>query len=93
PEAAASFLATVRALLRPGGVLGIIDHSGRPGGDQEALHRMEEKDARRLALVAGFEVEASDLLRNPADDRTLYVFDPTIRGKTDRFVLKLRKPE
>jgi predicted methyltransferase len=92
-EAAASFLATVHSLLRPGGVLGLIDHSGNAGADNEALHRMEEKDARELAAAAGFEIESSDLLRNADEDRSLYVFDPAIRGKTDRFVLKLRKPE
>jgi len=43
--------------------------------------------------AAGFElVGSSDLLRNPNDARTLKVFDPAIRGKTDQFVLKFRKP-
>ena len=92
-EAAASFLTTVHSLLRPGGVLGLIDHSGNAGADNEALHRMEEKDARELAAAAGFEIESSDLLRNADEDRSLYVFDPAIRGKTDRFLLKLRKSE
>ena len=32
-----------------------------------------------------------DMLRAAADDRTLNVFDPAIRGQTDRFVLRLRK--
>ncbi len=42
---------------------------------------------------AGFEIEAkSELLRNPADDRKTNVFAPEIRGKTDRFLLRLRKP-
>ena len=92
-DAAAGFLATIHTFLRPGGVLGVIDHAGNAGTDLEALHRMQEKDARALAEAAGFEIESSELLRNPADDRTLYVFDPAIRGKTDRFLLKLRKPE
>ena len=42
--------------------------------------------------AAGFEIESSDLLRNPDDDRTIMVFDPTIRGKTDRVLYKLTKP-
>jgi predicted methyltransferase len=42
----------------------------------------------------GFVIEAEgDMLRNPQDDHSLGVFDPEIRGKTDRFVLRLRKPE
>jgi predicted methyltransferase len=92
-EAAASFLATVYGLLEPGGVLGLIDHASNPGADHEELHRMEEAHAVALARASGFEVESSDLLRNAADDRSRYVFDPEIRGKTDRFLLKLRKPE
>jgi len=34
----------------------------------------------------------SDLLRNPADDHSLLVFDEKIRGKTDRAVFRFRKP-
>ena len=91
PEAAASLLRTIHELLAPGGVLGLIDHAGRLGADNERLHRIEESIATRLAREAGFRVEASDLLRNPADDRTRFVFDPEIRGRTDRFLLKLTK--
>ena len=41
---------------------------------------------------AGFRlVGESKLLRNPADDHSLLVFNPAIRGKTDRFVMKFRK--
>jgi predicted methyltransferase len=43
--------------------------------------------------AAGFKLEAeSNLLRNPADPHTARVTDPSIRGKTDQFVLKFRKP-
>ncbi len=93
PEAAARFLEAVYAFLEPGGVLGIIDHAGNPGADNEKLHRIEEKQVVEAALAAGFEVEArSDVLRNPADDRSQSVFDAELRGYTDRFVLRLRKP-
>jgi predicted methyltransferase len=92
PEAAAGFLKAVLSILKPGGVFGIVDHSGGAGDDTE-LHRIDEKLAVEAALAAGFEVEAtSDLLRNPEDDRTKNVFDPELRGHTDRFVLRLRKP-
>jgi predicted methyltransferase len=44
-------------------------------------------------LAAGFVlVGKSDLLRQPGDNRTLKVFDPAVRGKTDQFILKFRKP-
>lgn len=92
-EAAARFLEAVYAFLEPGGVLGIIDHAGNPGADNEKLHRIEEKRVVEAALAAGFELEAtSDVLRNPADDRSRSVFDAELRGHTDRFVLRLRKP-
>lgn len=94
PEAAAAFLAAVRRVLKPGGVLGIVDHAGgAEGADDAALHRIEEKHVREAARAAGFEVEAaSDVLRHPDDGRTRNVFEPGLRGETDRFVLRLRKP-
>jgi predicted methyltransferase len=92
-EAALGFLTRVYQLLRPGGVLGLIDHQGIAGQDNEQLHRIEESKVLEVVRQSGFEIEAtSDVLRNPADDHASKVFDPAIRGRTDRFVLKLRKP-
>lgn len=93
PEAAHAFLTRVRELLAPGGVLGIVDHAGDAGRDNAALHRVEERKVVAAVEKAGFKVAGkSDVLRNPGDDRSKTVFDPSIRGRTDRFVLKLRKP-
>jgi len=93
PEAAAAFLAVVYETLEPGGVLGLIDHRGKAGAANDELHRIEEALVVAAAEATGFEIEAkSDLLRNPDDDHTKNVFDPGLRGKTDRFVLRLRKP-
>jgi predicted methyltransferase len=93
PEAAAEMLSSTYAVLKPGGVLGIIDHNGNAGADNNALHRIEKSLAIELALAAGFLIEGdSSLLSNSGDDHTLMVFDEGIRGKTDRFLLKLRKP-
>jgi predicted methyltransferase len=82
--------------LKPGGVLIIIDHAGRPGtGSAEfnTLHRIEESAAKSAILKAGFVLAGeSQVLRNPADPKTANVFDASIRGKTDQFVLKFRKP-
>lgn len=92
-EAAAAFLADVKKLLKPGGVLGVIDHAGNAGNDNAALHRIEESRVVAAVEAAGFEIEArSELLRNADDDRSRSVFDPEIRGQTDRFLLRLRKP-
>jgi len=84
--------------MKPGAVVGIIDHAANPGGDTRAvvekLHRIDPAVVRADFIRAGFVLEAeSDMLRNPADDRTTNVFDEAIRGKTDRFVLRFRKPQ
>jgi predicted methyltransferase len=92
-EAAAAFLAAVFRVLKPGGVLGLIDHAGSPDGDDAELHRIDETLVDAAVTKAGFEIEAkSDILRNAGDDRSKHVFDPAIRGHTDRFVMRLRKP-
>jgi len=90
PNAAQEFLVEMRRVLKPGGVLGVIDHAGYPVNDNGALHRALEADVVRDAQAAGFFVAASGtMLRNLDDDRSKGVFDATIRGGTDRFVLKL----
>jgi len=92
-DAAQGFLAAVLAILKPGGVLGIVDHSGAAGADNAKLHRIEKSIVVGAAERAGFVVDGdSDLLRNAADDHTKAVFDPSIRGQTDQFLLRLRKP-
>lgn len=93
PAEAVAFLEIVHRLLKPGGVLGLIDHAGGVSADDEQIHRIDEKLVAKAAVHAGFTVEAtSDLLRNGADDRTQGVFAPGLRGHTDRFVMRLRKP-
>ena len=93
-EAAVEFLASILDLLKPGGTLGLIDHVGAPDADNTSLHRIEPRLVEEAAEEAGFIVEAkSDLLAQPEDDLTRGVFDPTLRGDTDRFILRLRKPE
>jgi predicted methyltransferase len=82
--------------LKPGGTYLIIDHSAVDGADMsvpEALHRIDQAAVRAEVEAAGFEfVGASEVLRNPDDPRTASVFDPAIRGRTDQFVLRFRKP-
>ncbi len=93
PESAAEMLSVMRFVLKPGGVLGIIDHAGNPGENNDQLHRVEEQTVIDAVQTAGFIIEAtSDLLRIANDDRSKRVFDPGMRGKTDRFLLKLRNP-
>ena len=93
----ATWLKRIYDAMKPGAVVGIIDHAANPGGDTrevvEKLHRIDPAVVRADFERAGFVLEAeSQLLRNPADDRTLLVFDDKIRGRTDRFIFKFRKP-
>lgn len=82
--------------LKPGGVYFIVDHAALAGSGSSAtgtLHRIDVDTVRREVLAAGFVLEASsDLLRRTADPHTATVFDASIRGNTDQFVLKFRKP-
>jgi predicted methyltransferase len=93
PEAAVSSLQAVAGVLKPGGVLAIIDHIGEAGADNAALHRIEIAKVLETIEMAGFDIDAdSDLLRTETDDHTLPVFDESVRGRTDRFLLRVRRP-
>jgi predicted methyltransferase len=80
--------------LKPGGVYIVLDHQSAKGSDFNAqLHRIDEAKVKAEVIAAGFEfVGASTVLRNAADDGTKTVFDPSVRGKTDQFILKFKKP-
>ena len=98
PEATATVLRAIYVILTDDGVFGLVDHAGDPGEENQArnkeLHRIDEARVIEAATAAGFVVEAtSDILRNPADDRSSMVFAKEIRGRTDRFILKLRKAD
>ncbi|MGB4246668.1 MAG: hypothetical protein WBJ75_03020 [Pseudohongiellaceae bacterium] len=93
PERALRMLRQVHELLKPGGIVGIIDHVGMPGLDNRRNHRMLKEDAIRVSEEAGFIVEAeSDLLANPNDNYRRSIFDPMLNRSSDQFVLRLRKP-
>ena len=92
-----AWLKRVHAAMKPGGIVGVVDHAARRGSDPrqsvDELHRIDEAVVIADFRRAGFEwVASTPLLRNPADDRTKNVFDKAVRGQTDRFVLKFRKP-
>lgn len=82
--------------LKPGGLYVVLDHSAEAGSglrDTKTLHRIDPEVVKKEVTEAGFEyVGDSDVLANSADTRTAKVFDPAIRGKTDQFILKFRKP-
>ena len=80
--------------LKPGGLYVVLDHQSAKGVDfDDKLHRINMQRVKDEVLAAGFEfVAESNVLDNPNDDGTKGVFDAAIRGKTDQFILKFRKP-
>jgi predicted methyltransferase len=93
----AAFLKAVYDSMKPGAEIGVIDHIANPNNDTRAtvekFHRIDPNVVKADFKRAGFVfVRSSDVLRNPADDHTLLVFDPKVRGHTDRFVFEFRKP-
>ena len=90
-------LAKLYAALKPGGVIVVEDHVANPGGEPDQvvadLHRIDPSLVKRDLEKAGFVLDGeSRLLANPEDDHTKLVFDDAIRGKTDRFLFRFRKP-
>ena len=88
--------AQVFKALKPGGLFVIVDHRGRPGTgikETDTLHRIDIAAVKAQVTAAGFRFAGeSPLLANPKDPLTAVVFDKSIRGHTDQFVLKFRKP-
>jgi predicted methyltransferase len=93
PDAALGSAKVIYSILKPNGVFGVVDHQGNSGNDNASLHRIEVSLAVETLKKAGFTVLQSDLLSNPDDTRDKGVFDPSVRGKTDRFLLLARKPD
>jgi len=95
-DQADAFDRAVFAMLRHGGTFIVVDHSAVPGTSATSpttLHRIDEATVKAQVVAAGFVLAGtSDALRNPADPRTAAVFAPEIRGHTDQFMLKFRKP-
>jgi len=91
------FLAEIYKGLKPGGVLGVVDHYAEAGSPREtgnSVHRIDPGIVMSELQIAGFVLDGkSSVLRSMDDDYSKIVFDPELRGKTDRFVLRFRKPE
>jgi predicted methyltransferase len=91
-----AFNRAVFAALKPGGVYVVLDHvaaKGSPADVTDTLHRIDAATVRREVEAAGFKFSGeSTLLANPTDPHTAGVFDPSIRGRTDQFILKFSRP-
>src|SRR5215472_13815189 len=86
------------SILKPGGVVIIVDHAALPGAPPvetaDKLHRIDPAVVKTEMLGAGFVLDGeTDVLRNSSDLHTVIVFDPSIRGKTDQFALRFKKPK
>jgi predicted methyltransferase len=93
-----SVAAELFAATKRGGTLVVVDHVARPGratrAEVDAHHRIDPAVVRADFEAAGFIIDGeSDVLRRTDDDHSLRIFNPAIRGKTDRFMFRFRKPE
>lgn len=83
--------------LKPGGVYIVLDHAAETGSgfrDTATLHRIDEAAVKQEVESVGFKfVGESEVLGNKNDDHTSKVFDSGIKGHTDQFILKFRKPK
>jgi len=84
--------------VKPGGVFIVLDHVASPGAEVVAtantLHRIDPAAVKKTVEAAGFKFEGeSKVLANASDDHTKGVFDPALRGHTDQFIYKFRKPK
>jgi predicted methyltransferase len=97
PADVPGFNKQVFAALKPGGVYVILDHADAAGTGvtgTESRHRIDEARVKADVLAAGFRLDGeSKILANPADDHSKFVFHPSIRGKTDQFLLRFKKPK
>ena len=96
PGAVEGMNRAVFAALKPGGVYVVLDHVAASGSGLAAtktLHRIDPAAVKAEVVAAGFTYEGeSTALRNTADPHTAGVFDPSVKGRTDQFVYKFRKP-
>ncbi len=83
--------------LKPGGIYIVIDHAAEKGAGftvTSTLHRVDPDAVKAEVMAAGFEfVGSSDVIANPSDDHKAAVFEKGLHDKTDRFVLKFRRPK
>jgi predicted methyltransferase len=96
PTDVPAFNRAVFAALKPGGVYVVLDHAAIDGsgiGATETLHRIDPARVKADVLAAGFKLDGqSTILANSADDHSKNVFDPSIRGRTDQFLFRFKKP-
>lgn len=94
---AADFNRAVYGRLKPGGFYVIVDHAAAAGkgtNDVQSLHRIDPTSVRAEVEAAGFVLDAeSTMLANTYDSHSVKVFDPSVKGETDRFAYRFVKPK
>lgn len=97
PTDVAAFNKAVFSALKPGGVYVVLDHVAAAGsgiGATETLHRIDPARVKADILAAGFKMDGeSSILANKGDDHTKNVFDDSVRGHTDQFLFRFKKPK
>jgi predicted methyltransferase len=97
PADVPAFNKAVFAALKPGGVFVVLDHVAVAGsgiGATDSLHRIDPARVKADVLAAGFKLDAeSSILANKSDNHTKNVFDPAVRGHTDQFLYRFKKPK
>jgi predicted methyltransferase len=92
-----AFNKAVFKALKPGGVFIVLDHTAEKGSgfrDTSTLHRVDPEAVKQEVVAAGFKFDGqSEILRNANDPHTEKVFEASVKGKTDQFILKFRKPK
>jgi len=92
----AAFNKKVFDALKPGGIYIVLDHAAAAGAGTtvtRTLHRIDPEAVKSEVTAAGFKLVAeSNVLHNPEDAHTAPVFDASVKGKTDQFILKFEKP-
>ena len=81
--------------LKSGGIYGVVDHTRRhmQPTSRPVGRRLDPVMVIKELLDTGFEfVDYSDMHFHPAEDLSQEVGTPGVRGATDRFTLKFRKP-
>ena len=88
-------LGQIHNTLKKGGVLAVIDHAAVEGSPRETgstLHRIDPMIVKAELAAVGFKFDGeSDILANEADDMIKPMYDPEVRGKTNRFVYRFIK--
>ena len=97
PADVPAFNKAVFAALKPGGLFVVLDHVAAAGsgiGATDTLHRIDPARVKADVLAAGFKLDAeSSILADKSDDHTKNVFDPSVRGHTDQFLYRFKKPK